>query len=204
MKSAGSAREILVPLFLPDHADAVLAPLGTPRKPGPAHDGPVQIAPPHNLRMPLRVPEHVGLQPLEQKTESLVHELRPVPRVPNPRPRKADEPPCSFIAATMFSVPFICTSFGEVFVCPRTLSTASVPETVSPTRAASRTSPHHRKPLVFEHESLAGSRTRALTSCPSASACSRSGRPVLPDAPKTASLIRPQPSFRSEGVCARS
>ena len=124
-------------------------------------------------------------------------------RIPAPVRLTSRRTPCFSIPATMFSVPLVCTSSGDVFVCPDALKTACVPATASSTFAASSASPRataSRSCLVRRFD---GSCTMALTSCILVSACSTSERPVLPEAPKTATRTPHHPAVVPRALALR-
>jgi hypothetical protein len=159
-----------------------------------------RVTPPDKLRATLGVREHIGLQPLEQEHEDPVHELGLVPWVANPGSRKAHQSPHIML---LHGTNYILHAPRHHVLRRRLgrteLKTASVPATVSSTRAASKTSPSTTTSLSWLTGNLEGLRTSALTSRPSASARSTSGRPVLPEAPKIASLMPSLPPFSSRG-----
>src|SRR6266536_4455058 len=103
------------------------------------------------------------------------------------------------IASIIFFVPIEQTGFVTCGPTPSTQTAASWPTTAASTWSALKMSPCTRVSIGCLIVRADGLRSKAVTSCPCASACSTTSRPVPPAAPKITIFIMLYPLYLTFG-----
>src|SRR5687767_5087671 len=102
------------------------------------------------------------------------------------------------MAWTMFATPARNSGYGRSGLdAPRAEITASCPSTARATAATSTMSPRTTRTRPSAPSAVFGRRSKAVTTCPSSSACVTSSRPVPPAAPNMTMFISGFPSKAS-------